>query len=150
MALADAMKIKTISCFNQAWFENINEGFFLLLVCFVLWFLLCFALLLLLLLFAVKSSLVTTHITALTTAHSCQNTKLMFLNNSYQLSSRSPLARIQTQACEGIPDVHLWKWKETVERRGEHDQISIATASCRIKQATPLGFVAKMQCSKAE
>lgn len=27
MALADAMKIKTISCFNQARFENINEGF---------------------------------------------------------------------------------------------------------------------------
>lgn len=80
---------------------------FFLLVCFVWWFSLCFALLLLLLLFAAKPFLVIPHITALTTAHSCQNTKLVFLNNSYQLSSRSPLARIQTQACEGIPDVHL-------------------------------------------
>lgn len=106
MALADAMKIKTISCFNQAWFKNINEGFFLL-VCFVLWFSLCFALLLLLLLFAVKSFLVIPHNAAFTAAHSCQNTNLVFLNSSYQLSSRSPLAHIQTQACEGIPDVHL-------------------------------------------
>lgn len=78
-------------------------------VCFVLWFSLCFALLLLLLLFAAKAFLVIHHITALTTAHSCQNTTLVFLNNSYQLSSRSPLAHIQTQACEGIPDVHLRK-----------------------------------------
>lgn len=31
----------------------------------------------------------------------------MFLNSSYQLSSRSPLARIQMQACEGIPDAIL-------------------------------------------
>lgn len=88
-------------------------------VCFVLWFSLCFALLLLLLLFAAKAFLVIHHITALTTAHSCQNTTLVFLNNSYQLSSRSPLAHIQTQACEGIPDVHLRKWRERAERRGD-------------------------------
>lgn len=45
MALADAMKIKTISCFNQAWFENINEGFFspLSLFSFVVFALFCFA-----------------------------------------------------------------------------------------------------------
>lgn len=130
MALTDAVKIKTISCFNQAWFKNINEGFFP--VCFVLWFSLCFAMLLLLLLFAAKSFLVIHHITALTTAHSCQNTKLVFLNSSYQLSSRSPLAHIQMQACEGIPDVHLWKWREGVERR--RDAVSNATSWCRAKQ----------------
>lgn len=104
------------------------------LFCFVVFALFCFAfaMLLLLLLFAAKSFLVIHHITALTTAHSCQNTKLVFLNNSYQLSSRSPLAHIQTQACEGIPDVHLWKWRERVERRG--GAVSNATSWCRAKQ----------------
>lgn len=43
MALTDAVKIKTISCFNQAWFKNINEGFFFSLFCFVVFALFCFA-----------------------------------------------------------------------------------------------------------
>ena len=43
MALTDAVKMKTISCFNQAWFKNINEGFFqFVLFCGFRFVLLCF------------------------------------------------------------------------------------------------------------
>lgn len=100
VALADATKIKLFHVL-------IRPGLRILIRIFQFhfWGESCFVFVVLLL--AGKPFLVIRHITALTTAHSCQNTKLVFLNNSYQLSSRSPLARIQKQACEGIPDVHL-------------------------------------------
>lgn len=73
MALADATKIKSISCFNQAQFKNINEGFisyflFSAVGCFV------FAIVVV----STKVLFVILHSTALTTAPNCQNTKLVF------------------------------------------------------------------------
>lgn len=100
---ADASIMKIISCSDQFQFKIIKYNFFLLLVSPPsppLFFI--------------------PHISVLTTAHSCQNTKLMFLNSSYQLSSRSPLAHIQMQACEGIPDVILQEERGEGGEKKEH------------------------------